>query len=280
MKIIPRLLVSASLCATLGFSGIVTGVSVIINGEPITLYEVYKYSQKFKISKKESLNILVRQKLEESQIKKLGITADIFEVDKYIENLANRNSLSQYEFLNMLKEKEIKIDKYKKEIKEQIKRDKLYQSIYRDKIKVLKDSDLKKFYKNNPKEFKSANTFSVTVYKSRNAKSLQAIKNNPMLQPSDVKIENKILSAKNLDEKLKGLLNSTEQGKFTQILNLQNGLTMFYLKEKKDLKQIPYKDVKNNIYRVLSKQQEDKAIKDYFEKLKSSAAIKVVRSPS
>jgi len=280
LKIIPRLLVSASLCATLGFSGIVTGVSVIINGEPITLYEVYKYSQKFKISKKESLNILVRQKLEESQIKKLGITADIFEVDKYIENLANRNSLSQYEFLNMLKEKEIKIDKYKKEIKEQIKRDKLYQSIYRDKIKVLKDSDLKKFYKNNPKEFKSANTFSVTVYKSRNAKSLQAIKNNPMLQPSDVKIENKILSAKNLDEKLKGLLNSTEQGKFTQILNLQNGLTMFYLKEKKDLKQIPYKDVKNNIYRVLSKQQEDKAIKDYFEKLKSSAAIKVVRSPS
>ncbi len=280
MKIIPRLLIGASLCATLGFSGIVTGVSVIINDEPITLYEVYKYSQKFKISKKESLNILVRQKLEESQIKKLGITADIFEVDKYIENLASRNGLSQYEFLNMLKEKEIKIDKYKKEIKEKIKRDKLYQSIYRDKIKGLEDSDLKKFYKNNPDEFKLANNFNVTIYKSKNGKSLEAIRNNPMLQPADVKIENKILSANSLDEKLKGLLNNTKQGKFTQILNMQNGLTMFYIKEKKDLKQIPYKDVKNNIYRVLSKQQEDKAIKDYFEKLKSSATIKVVRSPS
>ncbi len=280
MKIIPRLLIGASLCATLGFSGIVTGVSVIINDEPITLYEVYKYSQKFKISKKESLNILVRQKLEESQIKKLGITADIFEVDKYIENLASRNGLSQYEFLNMLKEKEIKIDKYKKEIKEKIKRDKLYQSIYRDKIKGLEDSDLKKFYKNNPDEFKLANNFNVTIYKSKNGKSLEAIRNNPMLQPADVKIENKTLSANSLDEKLKGLLNNTKQGKFTQILNMQNGLTMFYIKEKKDLKQIPYKDVKNNIYRVLSKQQEDKAIKDYFEKLKSSATIKVVRSPS
>jgi hypothetical protein len=55
---------------------------------------------------------------------------------------------------------------------------------------------------------------------------------------------------------------------------------MFYIKEKKDLKQIPYEEVKNNIYRLLSKQQEDKVIKDYFEKLKSSASIKVVRSPS
>jgi len=55
---------------------------------------------------------------------------------------------------------------------------------------------------------------------------------------------------------------------------------MFYVREKKELSLIPYEDVKNNIYRMLSKQKEQKAIKDYFEKLKSSASIVVVRSPS
>jgi len=280
LKIIPRLLVSASICATIGFSGIITGVSVIINDEPITLYEVYKYSQKYKISRKESLNMLVRQKLEESQIKKLRINADIFEVDKYIENLASKNGLSQYEFLNMLKSKNVKIDDYKKELKEKIKKDKLYQSIYRDKLKGVEDSEIKKFYDENPNDFKIANNFNLSVYTSPNGQDLQAIQNNPMLQPASVKIENKIITASTLDNKLKALLNGTKQGMFTQILNIQNTPTMFYVREKKDFTLIPYKDVKDSIYRVISKQKENKVVKDYFEKLKSSAAITVVRSPS
>lgn len=280
LKIIPRLLVSASICATLGFSGIITGVSVIINDEPITLYEVYKYSEKYKISRKESLNLLVRQKLENSQIKKLRIDADTFEVDKYIENLANKNGLSQYEFLNMLKEKDVKIAQYRKEIKDKLKKDKLYRSIYRDKIKAVEEEAMAKFYKDNPAEFKVANSFNISVYTAQKPEDLQAIQNNPMLQPANVKIENKILDAKTLDNKLKALLNSTKQGMFTQVLNIQNSPTMFYIKEKKDFTQIPYEDVKKNIYRVISKRQEEKVVKDYFEKLKSSASIIVVRSPT
>jgi hypothetical protein len=280
LNIIQRILVGTSICATLGFSGIVTGVSVIINDEPITLYEVYKYSQQYKVSRKESLNILVRQKLEKAQIKKLRINADTFEIDRYIENLASKNGLSQYEFLNMLKSKNIKIEDYKKELKEKIQRDKLYQSIYRDKIKGLEESEIKKFYEDNPSEFQVANSFNLSVYSSTDGKSLQAIQNNPMLQPEGVKIENKLVKSQELDKQLLSLLNSTKQGMFTQIVNIQNVPTMFYVREKKELSLVPYEDVKDNIYRVLSKQKEDNAIKDYFEKLKSSASITVVRSPS
>jgi len=280
LKIIPRLLVSASFCASLGFSGIITGVSVIINDEPITLYEVYKYSQKYKVSRKESLNILVRQKLENSQIKKLRINADSFEVDKYIESLASKNNMSQYEFLSVLKKKAVKIDQYKKEIKAKIKKDKLHQSIYIDKLKAVEEKEVKKFYEENPTEFKVANSFNTSIYTAQIPEDLMAIKNNPMLQPAGVKIENRLINARNLDNKLKGLLNGTKQGMFTQIINIQNIPTMFYVKEKKDFTQLPYEDVKKSIYRVISKQQEDKVIKDYFEKLKSSASITVVRSPS
>jgi len=280
LKIISRLLVSASICATLGFSGIITGVSVIINDEPITLYEVYKYSQKYKITKKESLDMLVRQKLENSQIKKLRISADAFEVDSYIENMANKNGLSQYEFLNMLKEKEINITTYKEELKSKIKKDKLYQSIYRDKIKAVEEEEIKNFYRENPEEFKLANSFSVAVYTAQNPEDLRAIQNNPMLQPAGVKIENKLLNAKTIENKLRGLLNSTKQGMFTRILNIQNTSTMFYVKEKKDFMQLPYKDVKKGIYRVIAKQRENEVVKNYFEKLKASASITVVRSPS
>ena len=280
MKIIPRILLGASLCATLGFSGIITGVSVIINDEPITLYEVYKYSQKFKISKKESLDLLVRQRLEESQIKKFGINTDVFEVDQYIENIANKNGMSQYEFFNMLKSKNIKIDDYKKEIKAKIKKDKLYQKIFANKLKSIDESEVKNFYKSNPEQFRRANSFDVTSYTSTNGNDLVAIIKNPMLQPSTVKIENKEISSSELNNQLKALLNQTKDGTFSKITTIKNLKIMFFVKEKKEFVSLPYDKVKQSIYRVLSQQKEKAILKDYFEKIKASATIEVVRSPA
>lgn len=280
MKIIPRILLGASLCATLSFSGIITGVSVIINDEPITLYEVYKYSQKFKISKKESLDLLVRQKLEESQIKKFGIDADIFEVDQYIENLANNNGMSQYEFFNMLKSKNIKVDDYKEEIKAKIKKDKLYQKIFAGKLRSIDESEVEKFYKSNPEQFRQANSFNVTSYTSTNGNNLVAIIKNPMLQPSGVQIEDKEIPASALSNQLKALLNQTKDGTFSKITTIKNQKLMFFVKEKKDFITLPYDKVKQSIYRVLSQQKEQAILKDYFEKIKASATIDVVRSPA
>jgi len=109
---------------------------------------------------------------------------------------------------------------------------------------------------------------------------LVAIIKNPMMQPQGVQVEDKTFQANSLDNKLKALLNQSKYGQFTKIIEIQNKPTMFFLKEKKDFVTLPYEDVKQSIYRVLSKQKEEKVIKDYFEKVKSSATINVVRSPS
>ena len=280
MKIIPRILVSASICATLGISGIITGVSVIINDEPITLYEVYKYSEKYKISRNESLNLLVREKLEQSEMKRLRIDADIFEVDQYIEKLANNNGMSQFEFLNMLKSKNIQIDEYKDEIKSKIKKDKLYRNIFADKQVTIEEKELHDFYTSNPDQFKVANSFDVTAYSATDGNALVAIMKNPMIQPQGVQVTSQVLQANTLNDQLKALLNSTKNGEFSKIININNNPTMFYLKEKNNFETIPFESVKQSIYQVLSKQKEESILTDYFEKVKSSASIDVVRSPS
>jgi len=279
LKFFPRLLIATSICSTLAFSGIITGVSVIINNEPITLYEVYKYSQQYKISKKESLDILIRQKLEDSQIKKYRISASLFEVDDRLNNLAVQNNLSQYEFLNLLKSKNIKIDEYKEDIKTKIKKEKLYRMIFADKVSSISPIAVENFYKENPSQFEVANSFDVSIYTGKTQADLQAIVQNPMLRSEAVKVEEKLLTASTLDNKLKGLLNTTKEGSFTQILSIQNQPTMFFIKAKKDLTTIPFDKVKDRISSVLSRQQEEKTITDYFEKLKASASIKVLRSP-
>jgi parvulin-like peptidyl-prolyl isomerase len=278
VKLVPRLALTISLCASVAISGIITGVSVIINDQPITLYEVYKYSGKYNISKKEALDILIRQKLEDAQIKKFRISADTFEVDQYIDNLATKSNLSQYEFLNALKAKNINIDDYRADVKTKIKRDKLYREIFADKPGSIEQSALKTFYKENPAQFQSADSFSVSVYVG-SEENLKAITQNPMLRPEGVTVEEKIISSATLDNKLKSLLNSTDDRAFTQILNIHNTPTMFYMKEKSGVSVLPYEKVKDSIFSFLSNKKEQEIINNYFEKIKASASIKVLRSP-
>ncbi len=269
----------AALCTTSLSAATIDGVAIVINKEPITLYDVYKYSKRFNIEKKEALDILVRQKLEESEIKKLDISVTNFDVDQAIETLAISNNMSQFDFINMIKSKNIDIAEYKEELKNKLKRDKLYRHILSAKAQQVSDGELKAYYNENQNEFSQASSFDVTVYSSPNQKSLQTIQNNPMSTASDVNLQDSSISASKTDPKLLALLNKTSQGKFSEITKTEQGYVMFFVKQKNNVKNISFEDAKNYIHAKLAEGREQKGIEEYFEKLKSSANIQVVRAP-
>ena len=283
MKIKFKLLSLVTLSTALLFSsanaGTVDGVSLIINKEPITLYDVFKYSNRFNISKKEALDILVRQKLEESEIKKQNITTDAFEVDQYIENLAISNKMNQYDFLAMIQSKNVEIAEYKEDVKSKIKREKLYKKIVSTKMQQLGDSELQAYYNENPGEFSQAASFDVTIYTSPSQEALGAIQNNPMSAVSNVELKDTTIEATKVDPKLAFMLNATPKGKFSTIVKSDQNFAMFFIKNKNDVKSVAFADAKNYIYSKLAEGKEQKAIEEYFEKLKSSANIQVIRAP-
>ncbi len=277
MKILLK--VSAALILTTSFSyaGLVNAISVIINNQPITLYEIYKYADKFHISKKASLEILIRQKLEDAQIKKLGIAASDFEVNSYIKKLADKNGISEFDFLQMLKSKGIEEDEYKKDLKKKIEQEKLYRKIFASKDIRVKPKDLKNYYKNNKSQFIKAQSFETVVYESQSKQSLEKIRQNPMLSFPDIKAKQLKFQSGNMDKNLENLLNQTKSGEFTPVLKMAKGYTLFYIKAKNGVQTLPFKQVKNYIYSVLNSKREKSAIDDYFEKIKSVAKVKVLR---
>ena len=280
MKLFPRILIASTLISSLSFAGMVNGIAVIINKEPITLYEVYKYSEHFKIAKKEALDILVRQKLEDAEIKRQGIDADIFEVDSYIQNLAKQNGMSEFDFLKMLKAQKVDIDVYKKDLKTKLKRDKLYQRIIQEKVGRIDESEIKEFYEANKNQFSFANEYTLKEFKAQNENLLQSILQNPMLRPEGVSIEDKVLSHTNLSHTNQALLAQTPEGKYSSITQENGAYVMYYVLKKEGISYVPFENVRNNIYGFLYKQKEQKAIEDHFEKLKSSANIQVLRNPN
>jgi parvulin-like peptidyl-prolyl isomerase len=266
--------------ATTSYAGLVNAISVIINNEPITLYEIYKYSNKYHISTKKALDILIRQKLEDAEIKKFHIQASDFEVDNYIKKLATKNGISEFQFLQMLKDKNIKESEYRKDVKKKIEQEKLYSKIFSLKnIKVTKE-DAKKYYENNKNQFQRAQSFKVVAYESPSRDSLEKIKQNPMLSMPDVKAKQVKFQAQNMDQKLEALLDETKVGDFTPAFKMGNGYTMFYVKQKQGVETVAFDSVKNNILSFLSSKKEKSAIDDYFEKIKSVANIKVLRKPN
>jgi primase-polymerase (primpol)-like protein len=154
----------------------------------------------------------------------------------------------------------------------------LYREIFSGKTSTIEEAELKSFYDTSNDKFQVADSFNVSLYVG-SQEDLDAITKNPMLRPEGVHVEDTIIAAETLNDRLKVALNATKDGTFTQILNIENKPTMFYVKEKKGLSILPFDKVKDSIYSYLSNQKEQEIINDYFEKLKASASIKVLRSP-
>ncbi len=279
LKVLSFVTLGLTLLLSNAQAAMIDGVSLLINKEPITLYDIHKYATRFNLSKKEALDILVRQKLEESEIKKLGISIDNFEVDQYIENLAISNNMNQYDFLEMIRSKNIDVAEYKDDLKSKLKRDKLYKKIVSTKMQQLNDNELRTYYSENQGEFSQASAFDVTIYTSADQESLQMLAKNPMSAASGVELKEATFEAGKIDPKLALLLNKASQGSFTSIVKSEQNFVMFFVKTKHNVQSISFENAKNYIYGKLAEGKEQKAIEEYFEKLKSSANIQVIRAP-
>jgi hypothetical protein len=52
---------------------------------------------------------------------------------------------------------------------------------------------------------------------------------------------------------------------------------MFFIKDKKNVKTIAFEDVKNKIFNEIMQKREDALLKEYFETLKMTADIQILR---
>ena len=280
MKNLLKLCVALIFMANLSYAGLVNAISVIINNEPITLYEIYKYANKLHISTKESLDILIRQKLEDAQIKKLNINATDFEVENYIKKLATKNGISEFKFFEMLKSKNVNENDYRKDVKKKIEQEKLYGKIFSGKNTIVDEKSLKNYYESNKDKFVVAKAFTTVAYESPSKASLEKIRKNPMLSIAGIKAKQVQFQSGKMNRNLENLLNQTKSGEFTPVFKMGDSFSMFYIKEKSGVKTVPFAKAKDYIRSLLSSQKEKAAIEDYFKKIKSTADIKVLRKPN
>lgn len=262
-------------------AGLVNAISALVENEPITYFEIYDVSDKLKVSTREAFDILVRQKLEDAQIKNLSIKATNYEIKSRIENIAKQNSMTLRQFKEVLSSQKINFENYQKEIARQLKQEKLYKRIFAQKISAPDESDLKRYYEQNKERLSSSSSFNVTRYSSKARYLLEEQRQSLMSVINGVDMENEQIEQNGLDPKLSYMFNSMKINSFTPILEDGAGNFLLFYLNSKDGQVIPeYESSKDLILRVYEEELRKEAIGEYFDKLKVKANIKIIRYPN
>jgi len=163
---IPLFICSTFLAASAAFAGLVDAVSIVVNDRPVTLYEIYKTQKSLGIPKTKAVELLIKKRIKEEELQRLGIDVDDFDVVNEIEKIARQNGIDTLKMRTILAKQGVEWEEYKKRVKEKLLQDRLYRRILSTKIQNPSDETLREYYKLHLNSFSVPQKIEVIEYSS------------------------------------------------------------------------------------------------------------------
>jgi len=271
-----KIFLSIIFCTASLYAGLVNAVAITVNSTPITLYDIDKEIELKKVSKDKAVSMIIDRVLYDQEIEKNNISIDLFDVDNYIEKLAANNKMNVLDFKSLVRQQQ-NYDKFRENIKKQLLHQKLITKIASGKLKVANEEDLTIYYENNKVQFKIADTIEVIAYVSKNKNELSKLKKNPLLQSNTIVSQTLTMKQNELNAQTKYILNTTKVKQFSAIFAQNKNYNMFFVQNKKDITSLKFEAVKEQIFQIIMQKREQDYLKNYFETLKITADIRVLR---
>lgn len=256
----------------------VNGLIATINNQPITSYDLNKVMQTTHMDSHDAMELLIQERLEDDQIQNFGITANEYEVEQKIEEIAAQNKTNVNGLRNLLASSGVKFNDFKQNVEKTIKKEKLYRAILSTPIKNISPDNVRNFFEKHKDSFGTAGSFDVSVYTSKNKQDLENLIKNPSEIPSGVKKNDTTLKSDSLNPQLVTMLNRTISGSFTPVFDVQNGeYETIFIKSKNDVVIPDFSQVKQQITNIIVSQEQNAIIADYFNKVRVKAKIDIIK---
>ncbi len=259
----------------------INGIAITVGEEAITMKEISDLVSSEHISLDQAKETLIRKKLEKIEAENRNITVTREAVFNDISKMAEQNKMSVLELYeavqkaNNLSEKE-----FKKRIKEKLLTQKLYQAISYSSMSEPSEPEMLEYYNLHKDKFEKPSNITAIMYSSANKSRLSEKVNNPMFYSPDVKSQEQTFDLAKINPQLSALLIKTDENHFTDIFPSPNGGFMsFYIKSKGDVVTQTFEDSKKIISNMIMGDKRENVLKDYFERAKINADIKVIRLP-
>lgn len=274
-----QILMSSTFLITSSYAApsLVNGIAFFVNGDPITLLELYSTMQGARVNQDAAIDLLINKQLHEQEIKKRNIFVSDLDISNEIERIAKINNTSMENIRSYMQKNRGDWNAYRQEVKDNLTKAKLYQSITQDGLRLTDEKDLQEYYNTHQEEFSVPQSVEVVKFYSQDSQALeQAMKDKNKNYPN-VFTENEILQTLKLSPQIIADFTQTTINAFTPIYPIDEQFVSFLILKKNNPTLLPYEFVKNTILQKTMNTKEDYIIYEYFEKLRSNAKINIIR---
>ena len=272
-----KILLIFSLFIGFTLANTINGIAVLVNEDPITIYDIKEDMKKRGVDENSSVSYLIDKTLFEQLVKQNNISADIFDINEQIEKLANSNGMDVYSFKSIIKQKYPNYNDFENEVKDSVIRQKLIKKLVRGQLAIATIDDVKLYYEKNISQYQTSKYFYVTQYSSSNKEALIEKISTPMKVIPAVTVSELKIDSKDINAQLQYVLTTTKNRSFTPIFTLNNQYISLYVKNKEGSEAINFDIVKDRIFNEIMEQREKVFLEQHFEKQKLTADIKVIR---
>jgi len=252
---------------------IVNGIALIVNGEAVTTAEIRAVQKQMRVSKKQATDMLIADRLQKAAMRNVSISEDA--IDSKVAQIAAQNNLTVPKMQKILKQQGTSWRKYRRSIKDRMKKDKFYREKVSATLSKPSEDELKLFYEKNKKSFVVPSSISMIEYSSPSEETLKKFLETK--KKKGVKSHSVKKSTKNINSAMLGTILRTQKGSFTRPFNDGNKFISYKILSKNGKRSMSYDDAKGAVAAKWRQQQQGKALKDYFEKLKTNADVQVIR---
>lgn len=252
------------------------GVAATVNNEPITDYDVELVVKRMNITPNEALNVLIRDKLELSQIKELGLGASESEINEELSQIAKQNGYSDLaSYAQVLSHKAGALSQLREQAKENLARGKLYDFIISQPNDNITRANAMRFYEQNRGMFTRFSSAKVTRYMAKSGATLERVKARGLA--SGVITTAMSIYPGSADNLVLNLIARANVGDFTPIVREGDSYVMYKVNSKENPQVVAFEEVEQNVAIMMAEQEKEVLIADYFNKLRAKANIEIIK---
>ncbi|MFP6352302.1 SurA protein [Helicobacter pylori] len=256
---------------------VVGGISLLVNGSPITLYQIQEEQKKSKVSKAQARDRLIAERIKNQEIERLKIHVNDDKLDQEMAMMAQQQGMDLDHFKQMLMaEGHYKL--YRDQLKEHLEMQELLRNILLTNVDTSSETKMREYYNKHKEQFSIPTEIETVRYTSTNQEDLERAMADPNLEIPGVSKANEKIEMKTLNPQIAQVFISHEQGSFTPVMNGGGGqFITFYIKEKKGKNEVSFSQAKQFIAQKLVEESKDKILEEHFEKLRVKSRIVMIR---
>ncbi|OOQ35204.1 SurA protein [Helicobacter pylori] len=256
---------------------VVGGISLLVNGSPITLYQIQEEQEKSKVSKAQARDRLIAERIKNQEIERLKIHVDDDKLDQEMAMMAQQQGMDLDHFKQMLMaEGHYKL--YRDQLKEHLEMQELLRNILLTNVDTSSETKMREYYNKHKEQFSIPTEIETVRYTSTSQEDLERAMADPNLEIPGVSKANEKIEMKTLNPQIAQVFISHEEGSFTPVMNGGGGqFITFYIKEKKGKNEVSFSQAKQFIAQKLVEESKDKILEEHFEKLRVKSRIVMIR---